>query len=107
MRCAPSARRRCLESRAGGPTVLLLHGSTDSWRSFEALLPLLPAHWHVIAPSQRGHGRSDKGATDYGTRAFADDAAALARQLALPPLIVVGHSMGAVNGLRLAIDHPE
>ncbi len=59
-------------------TVLLLHGSTDSWRSFEALLPLLPAHWHVIAPSQRGHGRSDKTASDYGTRAFAADAAALA-----------------------------
>lgn len=91
----------------GDTTVLLLHGSTDSWRSFEALLPLLPAHWHVIAPSQRGHGRSDKTATDYGTRAFAADAAALARQLGLPPLVVVGHSMGAANALRLVIDQPD
>lgn len=94
------------QGEPGDTIVLLLHGSTDSWRSFEALLPLLPAHWHVIALSQRGHGRSDKTATDYGTHAFADDAAALARQLGLPPLIVVGHSMGAVNAMRLAIDHP-
>lgn len=95
------------QGEPGDTTVLLLHGSTDSWRSFEALLPLLPARWHVIALSQRGHGRSDKTATDYGTRAFADDVAALARQLGLPPLVVVGHSMGAANAFRLAIDHPE
>ena len=88
-------------------TLLLLHGSTDSWRSYEALLPLLPAHWHVIVPSQRGHGRSDAPEGDYGTRSFAADAAALAQQLGLPPLVVVGHSMGAANAFRLAIDQPQ
>ena len=95
------------QGEPGGTSVLLLHGSTDSWRSFEALLPLLPRHWHVIALSQRGHGRSDTGALAYGTRDFAADAAALARCLSLPPLVVVGHSMGAANAFRLAIDHPE
>ncbi len=91
----------------GGPTVLMLHGITDSWRSFEPVLPLLPAHWHVVALSQRGHGGSDKAPRLYRTEDFAADAAAFARALDLAPMIVVGHSMGAANALRLALDAPE
>jgi non-heme chloroperoxidase len=90
----------------GGPTLLLLHGITDSWRSFEPVLPHLPSHWHVLALTQRGHGGSDKPAGGYGTRDFAADAATFAQALGLPPLVVVGHSMGAANAMRLVIDHP-
>ena len=39
-----------------GDAVLLLHGITDSWRSFEGLLPHLPTSLHAFALSQRGHG---------------------------------------------------
>lgn len=91
----------------GGNTLLLLHGITDTWRSFEPLLPWLPLDWHVIALSQRGHGGSDHWPQSYRARDFAADAAALLRQLALPPAIVVGHSMGAANAMQLAIDRPE
>lgn len=90
-----------------GPAVLLLHGITDSWRSFEPVLPLLPSHWHVVALSQRGHGGSDKSPRQYRTEDFAADAAAFARTLDMAPMIVVGHSMGAANALRLALDAPE
>lgn len=89
----------------GGLPVLLLHGITDSWRSFQTLLPRLPAEWHVIALSQRGHGGS-AAAAGYGARDFAADAAAVAALLGLAPMLVVGHSMGATNALRLAADHP-
>ncbi len=90
----------------GGPTLLLLHGITDTWRSFEPVLPWLPREWRVISLSQRGHGGSDAAPT-YRTRDFAQDAAAVAEELSMPPFIVVGHSMGAVNALRLAIDRPD
>ena len=89
----------------GGPSFLMLHGITDTWRSFEPVLPWLPPHWHVISMTQRGHGGSSAAAS-YRTRDFAADAAALVATLALPPVLVVGHSMGAVNALRMAIDHP-
>ena len=56
--------------------------------------------------TQRGHGGSSTAAS-YRTRDFAADAAALVATLGLPPVLVVGHSMGAVNALRLAIDHPD
>lgn len=90
----------------GGPTLLMLHGITDSWRSFEPVMPHLPADWHVLALSQRGHGGSDQPAGPYRTRDFAADAAAFARALGLPPLVVVGHSMGSANAMRLALDEP-
>lgn len=91
----------------GGTTVLMLHGITDSWRSFEPVLPHLPTDWHVISLSQRGHGRSGKPASGYRTRDFAADAAEFLRLRRLPPVIVVGHSMGAANAMRLVLDHPQ
>jgi pimeloyl-ACP methyl ester carboxylesterase len=51
-----------------GPAFVLLHGITDSWRSFEPVLPLLPRSWRVIALSQRGHGASSKDAAGHATR---------------------------------------
>lgn len=90
-----------------GLPVLMLHGITDSWRSFEPVLPHLPADWRVISLTQRGHGGSDKTFTSYGRRGFAQDAASAIRLLDLDRPIVIGHSMGAANAMRLAIDHPE
>ena len=93
------------QGRRGGPGLLLLHGITDTWRSFEPVLPWLPPGWHVVSMTQRGHGGSSA-VTSYRTRDFANDAAALAATLGLLPALVVGHSMGAVNAMRMAIDHP-
>lgn len=95
------------QGQRSGTMLLLLHAITDSWRSFEPVLPHFPSAWHVIAMSQRGHGGSDKPAGPYGTRDFAADAVALIRALELPPVVAVGHSMGAANAMRLAIDHPD
>jgi pimeloyl-ACP methyl ester carboxylesterase len=89
-----------------GTPVVLLHGITDSWRSFETVLPHLPASLRVVSVSQRGHGGSDKPAS-YRTREFAADAAALIEALDLRGAIVVGHSMGSVNAMRLAIDRRD
>jgi non-heme chloroperoxidase len=98
----------CAEhGQPGGVPVLCLHGITDSWRSFEPVLPWLPGDWHTIAVSQRGHGGSAKPAAGYRTRDFAADAAALIEALELPPVVLVGHSMGAANALRLAMDRPD
>jgi non-heme chloroperoxidase len=100
-----------LEVACRGPStglpVLMLHGITDSWRSFEPLLEHLPEDLQLLMVSQRGHGGSDKPAGGFGTRDFAADAAALIEALQLPPVLVVGHSMGTAVALRLAIDRPR
>ena len=89
----------------GGPAVLMLHGITDTWRSFAPVLPWLPPEWYVVSVSQRGHGGSSPAAS-LRTRDFAADAAGLVEALGLTQVLLVGHSMGAVNALRMAIDHP-
>ena len=68
--------------------------------------PTCPASLHVFALSQRGHGESDRPGR-YRTRDFAADAAAFIEALDLGPALVVGHSMGSANAMRLAIDRPD
>jgi pimeloyl-ACP methyl ester carboxylesterase len=91
--------------RAGVP-VVFLHGTSDSWRSFENVLPELPDWMRAIAVTQRGHGDADRPATGYRTQDFADDVAALMDALGLEKAFIVGHSMGGSIAQRFAIDHP-
>lgn len=86
---------------------MLLHGITDSWRSFERVLPRLPASIRAIALSQRGHGDADRPMTGYRPQDFAADLAAFMDVLGLGRAVVAGHSMGASIAQRFAIDHPD
>ena len=91
----------------GATPVVMLHGITDSRRSFELIWDHLPTEWHSIAVSQRGHGASDQRPLQYATTDFAGDIALLADLLDLPPMVVVGHSMGTSVALQLAGDRPD
>lgn len=91
---------------AAGIPVILLHGVTDSWRSFEAVLAHLPASLRAFAVTQRGHGDAGRPAGGYRARDFAADLAAFMDAMGLRSAVLVGHSMGATNAQRFAIDHP-
>lgn len=101
-------RLRCVDTgpRDGIP-VAMLHGITDSWRSFEPLLPHLPRGWRTIALSQRGHGDSDRPREGYRSAEYAADLAQALDVLGVRSAFVVGHSMGATNALRFAVDYPH
>ena len=60
-----------------GHPVIMLHGYTDSWRSFEPVLPYLPRSVRVIVPTLRGHGDAGRPDAGYGMDDFADDVAGL------------------------------
>ncbi|HEX2116613.1 MAG TPA: alpha/beta hydrolase [Alphaproteobacteria bacterium] len=89
----------------GGPPVILLHGYTDSLRSFDLLLPHLPASYRVVALSQRGHGDASRPPHGYRPRDFAADLAAFMDALGIQSAVIVGHSMGSQVALRFAIGH--
>jgi pimeloyl-ACP methyl ester carboxylesterase len=86
--------------------VILLHGITDSWRSFEPLLPHLSRSVNAFALTLRGHGGSDKPTGDYTISLLARDVGAFMTAAGVPSAIIVGHSMSTVVALRLAIDSP-
>jgi non-heme chloroperoxidase len=90
-----------------GVPVVMLHGVTDSWRSFEHVLPHLPDSIRAIAVTVRGHGDAPKPDGGYLIEDLAADVVELMDDLDLGPAIVVGHSMGSWVTQRLAIDHPE
>lgn len=90
-----------------GLAVVLLHGVTDSWRSFEPVLPYLPLSIRVFALSQRGHGDSDRPQAGYHARDFAADVAAFMDTLKLESAVIVGHSMGSYVAQRFVLDYPE
>jgi non-heme chloroperoxidase len=90
-----------------GIPVILLHGFTDSRKSFEAVLPYLPSSIHVFAISQRGHGNSSKQATKYHPEDFAKDIADFIKQKKLNQPVLVGHSMGSTNAQCFATNYPS
>ena len=90
----------------GGVPVVLLHGLSDSRRSWDLVLPHLPATLRAIAVSQRGHGDSERPPTGYRTRDFAGDVVELLDSLAIERAVVVGHSLGSTVARRFAADCP-
>jgi non-heme chloroperoxidase len=96
--------------RRGDPSgvpVIFLHGVTDSWRSFEWMLPHLPTTINAYAISVRGHGGSDRPAHGYETEDFARDIDGFMERLEMPSAVVVGHSMGSGIALQFALDYPS
>lgn len=96
-----------LAQRGSGRPVIFLHGYTDSWYSHNGVLEALPADVHAIAPSQRGHGGSDKPGSGYAMRDFAHDVVALMNSLGIDRAPIVGHSMGSLIAQELALTFPE
>lgn len=90
-----------------GIPLLLLHGITDSWRSWEPVLPHLPESLRAIAVSQRGHGDAQAPESGYAMEDFATDAVELMADLGLDRAIVAGHSMGAQVAQHIAVEHPQ
>lgn len=87
-----------------GTPVVLLHGYTDSWRSWAPFMAHLPPRFRVIALTQRGHGDSDKPEGAYRLADFAADLGGVLDALEIDRAVIAGHSMGSLVATRFAID---
>ena len=101
---------------AGRPLVLLLHGFPEiaySWR--KVMLPLAEAGFHVVAPDQRGYGRTTGWDSDYdgdlGQFRLLNavrDALGLVAAMGHPSVAaVVGHDFGASVAAWCAVVRPD
>ncbi len=101
---------------AGRPVLLLLHGFPElaySWR--RVMVPLAEAGFHVIAPDQRGYGRtigwSDAYDTDIREFAFINlvrDQLALLAALGVAQVhAVIGHDFGSPVAAHCALLRPD
>ncbi|MBJ7374343.1 MAG: alpha/beta fold hydrolase [Pseudomonas sp.] len=95
------------EEYGHGAPLLLVHGLGSSTLDWEMQIPALAAHFRVIVPDIRGHGRSDKPRERYSIAGFSADLLALIEHLRLGPVHYVGLSMGGMIGFQLAVDQPQ
>jgi pimeloyl-ACP methyl ester carboxylesterase len=97
------------ENPRGSRAVVLLHGLGATAASWELQFPALTAAgWRILAPDAPGFGRSDPFPGGPVTiERTGRLLAAWLRAVAVPPLAVVGISLGGTHALALALDHPE
>ncbi|MDX2968148.1 alpha/beta fold hydrolase [Kribbella solani] len=93
----------------GTPGALLVHGGLAHARWWDHIAPLLTraGRRRIVALDLSGHG--DSGRRDrYSVGTWAREVAGVAAAggFAGPP-VVVGHSMGGIVALRVAVDHAE
>lgn len=94
----------------GAPLVVLAHGFPDlahTWR--HQIGPLADAGFHVLAPDQRGYGRSSRPAAvgAYDIHHLTADLVALLDWAEAPQAVVVGHDWGAMVAWHTALLHQD
>jgi pimeloyl-ACP methyl ester carboxylesterase len=102
-------RMRCVDLGGGpGPplVLVLVHGTGGSWQTWLLNLGELARERRVIAIDLPGFGGSQPLAITAGMGAYADALAGLLEALAVERAVVVGHSLGGLVALRLALRHP-
>lgn len=90
-----------------GEPLLFIHGNGGSINNFENQIPFFAAHYKVIAVDSRAHGKSADAGDSLTFEMMADDFNALLDSLHLSKAYVIGWSDGGINGLLLAIRHPD
>jgi pimeloyl-ACP methyl ester carboxylesterase len=90
----------------GEPVVLALHGLASSAHWYWRLARRLADRCRIIAPDQRGHGRTTQAFTGYDWQTLASDAAALLDHFEVEQAIVLGHSWGGHVASNLAARFP-
>jgi pimeloyl-ACP methyl ester carboxylesterase len=99
-----------LEAGDDGPVVLLSHGFPELAYSWRHQLPALArAGYRVVAPDQRGYGRSSRpeAIDDYDIHHLVGDLLGVLDDLGAERAAVVGHDWGSMVASHLALLHPD
>lgn len=103
---APDGVRLYFDDRGSGEPVVMIHGAAGSGKSFDPLAEELQRDFRVVTVDLRGLSRSDR-VEDITATAWCDDTVAVADFLGLDSFHLVGCSLGARIGGRIARDHPD
>ena len=103
---ARGARVRYFVAGAGPPLVLL-HGLTGAASNFAELAPMLAERSRVLIPELPGHGGSAPLPAAPSLDPYAERVRLVAEREGMLPAVLVGHSLGGLVALRLAMRAPE
>lgn len=95
------------ETYGSGEPLLIIHGNGGSISNFTNQIPYFEKYYHVILADSRAQGKSVDPGDSLTYEMMADDLSALLDALKMDSCYVIGWSDGGINGLLLAMRHPE
>src|ERR1019366_4839292 len=90
----------------GRPPIVFVHGFACAHTDWDAQVAHLSPRHQTVAVDLRGHGASPGTAAECSTERYGADVAEVMRALALPPVVLVGHSMGCRVVIEAALQAP-
>jgi pimeloyl-ACP methyl ester carboxylesterase len=90
-----------------GKPLLIIHGNGGDISNFINQIPYFSKKYEVIVADSRAQGNSADNSDSLTYEMMSDDYAALLDALHIDSAFVIGWSDGGINGLLLAIRHPE
>jgi pimeloyl-ACP methyl ester carboxylesterase len=90
-----------------GEPLLIIHGNGGSIKDFLYQIPYFSKNYKVILADSRAQGKSVDAGDSLSYEMMADDLNALLDTLHLDSCYVIGWSDGGINGLLLAMRHPD
>jgi len=90
-----------------GQPLLFIHGNSGSGGNFFKQVPHFSKKYKVIIADSRAQGKSADKGDSLSYEMMADDYAALLDAMKIDSAYVVGWSDGGINGLLMAIRHPQ
>ena len=105
----PDGKIHYLDWGGTGLSVHLLHANGFCAGTYSPFVKHLVDDLHVVASDVRGHGSSDRPDVERirNYDLFAEDLKTLINRTMTPPIIGIGHSMGAVATLIAAVKYPH
>ncbi len=86
----------------GGPPLVCVHGFTDTWRTWELVLPSLERHYDVFAPTLAGHAGGPAIDGEVSDRTLADALERAMDEQGIEQAHVAGNSLGGALAIQLA-----
>lgn len=85
---------------------ILIHGWSSSWYALSPLMDLVAQRYHCMAVDLPGYGQSPPFPFRTTIPAYADLIAQLIEEYADGPVVLIGHSMGGMISVTLALKYP-
>lgn len=95
------------ETYGQGEPLLMIHGNGGSIAAFKYQIGFFQKHYKVIVADSRAQGKTIDHGEILNYQMMAEDMNALLDSLHITSTNVIGWSDGGINGLLLAIHHPE
>lgn len=85
---------------------ILIHGWSSSWFALSPIMPMMAQRFSCIAIDLPGFGQSPRLPQRATIPAYAELIAKLITEVSDGPVVLVGHSMGGMTSLTLAVRYP-